>query len=223
MKKKNIFSRYLSYRRNFGTIEPVSRVFGLERGVAIDRYYIEKFLLKNQSLIRGTVLEVGDSRYTRKFGGKKVEKSFVLNKNEGKSNVDFIADLETGSGMPCDLADCFIMTQTLLCTFDVNAAAKNALGALKSGGVILVTVPGITQISRFDYVRWGQYWSFTDLSLRKIFERHVPSENIIVETYGNVKIADAFLWGLALHEIQEKDLDYVDPDYQLVITGVIKK
>jgi hypothetical protein len=34
---------------------------------------------------------------------------------------------------------------------------------LKPGGVLLATVSGISQISRYDMYRWGDYWRFTTL------------------------------------------------------------
>jgi hypothetical protein len=46
---------------------PISRVFGVDRGTPIDRYYIERFLAQEARSIRGAVLEVGDDVYTRRF------------------------------------------------------------------------------------------------------------------------------------------------------------
>lgn len=209
-------------KKYYDSVQPLSRRFGADRGQAIDRYYIEKFLSENQHLIKGVVLEVAGRAYTRKFGGDQVEQSLVLHTLQEK-NVDIVGNLETGKGIPENKVDCFILTQTLLCMFDVFSAAKNAVRILKPGGALLLTVPGITQISRFDYERWGQYWSFTDQSVRKLFETLVPPGNIMVKTYGNVKTTTAFLYGLALHELKEKDLDYTDEDYQMMITAVVKK
>ena len=71
---------------NFGDLrwlEPVSRQFGLERGLPIDRYYIEKFLAQHAVDIRGRVLEIGDDSYTRWFGGARVHTRDVLHVNAG--------------------------------------------------------------------------------------------------------------------------------------------
>lgn len=206
----------------YNTTKPVSTLFGFERGMPIDRYYIEKFLAKNQKLICGDVLEIAESTYTMKFGGQNVRKAWVLSFTDGEK-VDILGDLATGEGISENLVDCFIMTQTLPFIYDINQVAKNAVRIVKPDGYLLVTVPGITQISRYDMDRWGHYWSFTDLSLRRLFEEVVPSENIKIETYGNVKTASCFLYGLAQHEISKKDLDYTDPDYQVIITAVVKK
>lgn len=204
-------------------LTPVSRLFGLDRGSPIDRYYIEFFLSKHSELIYGDVLEVGDCFYTKKFGSNKVRQSKVLHVNDENPQASIIGDLATGEGINRDEADCFILTQVLPVVFDVHSAAKNAIKLLKAGGHLLVTVPGISPISRFDMERWGHYWSFTDLSLRRLFEKLVPPENIKVEVFGNVKAAASFLYGLAQHEIPQKDLDYLDPDYQVIIAAVVKK
>ena len=68
--------------RNTATISTAARrraaaCSGSTAGSPIDRYYIEKFLHANRDLIRGRVLEIGDSGYTRKFG-RDVERADVL-------------------------------------------------------------------------------------------------------------------------------------------------
>lgn len=205
------------------TETPVSNVFGCDRGIPIDRYYIEKFLSENIKLIKGVTLEIAESTYTKKFGKEKVKKALVFNVRKNQSKADVIGDLATGEGIKENLVDCFIMTQTLPFIYDIHSTVKNAIKILKPGGSLLVTVPGITQISRYDMSRWGQYWSFTDLSLKKLFEEVVPSSFIDIKTYGNVKSATSFLYGLAQHELTRKELEYYDSDYQLIIGAVVKK
>src|ERR1022692_2553351 len=64
-------------------LEPVSSTFGFDRGTPIDRHYIERFLGRHAADIGGRVLEFGDARYTRRFGGHRVERSDVLHVTEG--------------------------------------------------------------------------------------------------------------------------------------------
>ena len=52
---------------NLRSTKPVSKVFGLDRGIPIDRYYIEQFLEQNKSFIKGAVLEIAESTYSKKF------------------------------------------------------------------------------------------------------------------------------------------------------------
>jgi hypothetical protein len=48
-------------------VEPVSRVWGLDRGQPIDRHYIEAVLDAHAEDISGDVLEVKDAGYTERF------------------------------------------------------------------------------------------------------------------------------------------------------------
>ena len=58
---------FLSKRLRFSN-RPVSPFFGGERGLPIDRYYIDKFLLANKEDIKGRCLEVEDREYISRFG-----------------------------------------------------------------------------------------------------------------------------------------------------------
>lgn len=202
-------------------LTPVSHQFGHDRGKPIDRYYIENFLRKNSTKISGTVLEIGDNAYTCSYGSN-VSASEVLN-YEPAPGATIIGDLVTGRNVPLNQFDCIILTQTLLCIYDVKSALKNAVAALKENGTLLITVPGISQISRYDMDRWGDFWRFTDRSLQMLLLEVAPEASITVETHGNVAVAKAFLDGRALEELNPTLLDYCDQDYQLVITAVLTK
>jgi hypothetical protein len=65
---------------------------------------------------------------------------------------------------------------------------------------------------------WGQYWAFTIRSTEELFKIVFPADHIQVETNGNVLAAVSFLHGLASQELRSKELDFTDPDYQLLIT-----
>ncbi len=199
-------------------LTPVSRVFGFDRGRPIDRYYIEAFLQHHAADIRGRVLEVGEPEYTRKFGGLLVSQSDVLHAVPGNPQATLVGDLQTGQGIPGEAFDCFILTQTLLCVYDVRAAVAHAAAALKPGGVLLVSLPGLSQISRYDADRWGDYWRFTAQSARRLFAEAFAEANVEVQTWGNVLAAVGYLHGLAAHELRRDELDYRDPDYSIVIT-----
>src|SRR5262249_6056962 len=66
--------RFGSFRR----VTPISREFGFDRGLPVDRYYIEQFLSVHADDIRNRVLEIGDDTYMRRFGGSRVTKGDVL-------------------------------------------------------------------------------------------------------------------------------------------------
>jgi glycosyltransferase involved in cell wall biosynthesis len=198
---------------------PISDHFGFDRGLPVDRYYIEAFLAAHQHDVRGRVMEVADAGYTRRFGGDRVEHADVLHARAGNPDATLVGDLCTGEGIPESAFDCIILTQVLPFVWDPAAAIATARRALRPGGVLLVTAPGISQISRYDADRWGDYWRFTSQSLRRLFEQEFPADHVTLVTYGNVLSATAFLHGVAAHELQRRELDDAHPDYE-VITGV---
>jgi len=198
-------------------LNPISRVFGFDRGTPVDRYYIEEFLAANADDIRGRVLEIGDDSYTRKFGGDRVKKSDVLHVSDENPKATIIADLSNADHIPSDSFDCIILTQTLHLIYDVRAAIATLRRILRPGGVLLTTFPGISQIGHYD---WGStwYWSFTQLAARRMFGEVFRQENLRVEAKGNVLAAIAFLHGIALEELRREELDFRDRDYEVTIS-----
>jgi SAM-dependent methyltransferase len=198
-------------------LRPISPDWGLERGKPIDRYYIEKFLEENASDVRGRVLEIGDNSYTRHFGGDRVAQSDVLHVAEQNPGVTIIGDLANAGHIASDTFDCIILTQTLQTIYDLPAAVRTIHRILKPGGIVLVTVPGISKISRYDMDHWGYFWSFTSQSAERLFAEGFGPENVSVKVYGNVLASVAFLHGLAVSEVRRRELEYFDPDYELLI------
>jgi SAM-dependent methyltransferase len=204
-------------------LTPFSREFGYDRGRPIDRYYIEKFLLAQQEDVRGRVLEIADNQYTRQFGGRRVTQSDVLHVSPAEPNATMIGDLTHLDHVPSDTFDCVILTQTLQVIYDVRAALESVYRILKPGGVILATFPGISPISRYDMERWGYYWGFTSLSARRLFAEVFPERGVQVEACGNVLAATAFLYGMATEELRQEELEYADPDYEVIIAVRARK
>jgi SAM-dependent methyltransferase len=202
---------------DFRRLEPASDVWGLDRGQPVDRHYIERFMGEFRSDIGGEVLEVGDARYTRQYGGDKVTKSHTSHVSSEVLEVDVVADLTKADHAPSDSFDCIICTQTLQMIYEIDAAVGTLKRILKPEGRLLVTVPGISQISRYDMDHWGDYWRFTTASMKRIFGAHFSPEQMQVRAYGNVLTATAFLQGLAADELSAGELDFHDQDYQLVL------
>jgi hypothetical protein len=199
-------------------VSPLSSVFGYDRGgLRLGRYYIDKFLANNRADIRGRVLEIADNYYTTVFGGDRVLTSDVLHAEAGNPAATIVSDLTTGEGIADDTYDCIILTQTLQSIFDVQAVVGTLYRILKRGGVVLATGNGISQVSRYDMERWGDYWRFTTLSARRLFESHFPAKGVAVEAYGNVLAAFAVLQGLTVEELTQQEIEYRDPDYQVMI------
>lgn len=211
---------------DFGSLQrrtPISAVFGLDRGQSVTRYYIERFLDAHRADVRGRVLEFGDDRYTRQYGGGHVTCSDVLSVAAGPG-ITMVADLTRADDIPPDLFDCIIATQTLQMIYRPAAAAAHLYRILRPGGVLLVTSHGLSRIGRWEGVdAWGEYWHFTSQSLRRTFEGVFPPEAVEVRSYGNVFAAISELHGLAVEELEPADIDYHDPAYQVVVAMRARK
>lgn len=195
--------------------EPVSRLFGFERGTPIDRHYIEQFVATHAQLIRGRTLEVASADYTRRFhtGATAFE---VLHVEQGHPEATIIGDLSDFEDLPAERVDCFVCTHTFNFIYEVEAAVKGAARLLAPGGTLIATLAGLAQISRYDMDRWGDFWRFTNASAARLFGAHFA--DVEVTTYGNVLAAKALLDGVSVEELPDRRLlERVDPDYQVVI------
>jgi SAM-dependent methyltransferase len=202
---------------DYRQLEPISRQWGGDRGQPVDRYYIEKFLQARAGDIRGRVLEVGGDVYIRRFGGDRVERAEVVVGPLGDPSATFVADFADAPQLPADAFDCIICTQTLQFIADPPAAVATLYRILKPGGVLLATVPGISQIDRAQEGRWNELWRFTVLGCQGLLESSFSPSELEVEAHGNVLSAVAFLEGLAADELTPEELDHNDPDYQVLI------
>jgi SAM-dependent methyltransferase len=199
------------------TFSPVSESMGWDRGSPVDRYYIERFLSENRAAVAGHVLEVSDASYTRRFGGRAVTKSDVLHLTGESPHTTIVADLRHAPGIADATFDCVILTQTLQFIFEIDAAVREVHRILKPGGTLLCTATGISQISRNDMDRWGDYWRLTSAAARRLFDPVFGPAHVQVTTYGNVLAATAFLHALASSELTRAELDAHDDDYEFVV------
>ena len=94
---------------------------------------------------------------------------------------------------------------------------------LKKNGVALITVAGLQNISKYDYERWGDFYRFTDLTIKKSFGDIFGEENVEVETYGNLLTVTSMLHGISSEELSKDELYYNDTNYQLIITAKVLK
>ncbi len=200
-------------------LQPISRKSGFDRGLPIDRYYIERFLAAHAVDIAGRVLEFAADDYTVKFGGGRVTQGDVLEVVEGNRKATIVADLTNADQISSDTFDCIICTQTLQMIFDLRAAVVHLHRILRPGGVLLATTHGTAKIGRrIGRDAWGEYWRLTGQSAERLFGDIFQPQNVRVEPHGNVWASTAFLYGLAAEELKPGDLDYLDPDYELLIT-----
>lgn len=199
-------------------VTPVSTLFGLERGRPIDRHYIERFLADHARDIRGRALELGDATYLRRFGNGRVERMDVLHVVAGNPEATIVGDLTHAPHIPDDTYDCVVFTQSLQMIYDMRAALATLHRILKPGGVLLLTSAGLAKIGRrLGRDDWGEWWRITAQSAERLLGDAFPGGAVSVVTYGNVLAATAFLHGLAAEELAPAELDYVDPDFEVIV------
>jgi SAM-dependent methyltransferase len=205
---------------DFASVRPACPDFGYSRGLPIDRYYVEAFLTGRSADIRGRVLEIGDASYCRQFG--KVTHQDVLHVDANAAEATITGDLSQTGVLPLGVYDCMVITQTLHLIYDMRAAIREMYKALKPGGVLLLTSPGISRIDRGNW-KDAWYWSLTEASIRRLFYEAFGDENCEVGVHGNVYAASCFLQGLALEEVDRKKLDVLDPSFPVILTVRARK
>ena len=175
-------------------------ISAIERGKPLDRHYIETLSrLGHSHDIAGRVLEIGDTSTPSASGARGSAGQVRSTAMRATAGVEYLGDLAGEHILPANAFDCIVLTQTLHLIFDMPAA-RRLHRALAPGGVLLVTVPGITPLERGV---WGRMWcwSFTGVSARLLFGPLFGEENVAVEVQGNVLSATACLQGLAAEEL----------------------
>jgi SAM-dependent methyltransferase len=218
----------------FGTLRrltPISTVYGFDRGVPIDRYYIEAFLARHApspgysgGVIQGRVLEIGGREYVDRYGiagttpaPGRVHRIDVLHANASNPEATIVGSLTDPSALPAGAFDCIICTQTLHVIYDARAVLRTLHAGLREGGTLLLTAPGITRSCLPDRDAWGDWWRFTAHSLQRLLGEVFDPADVHVEAYGNVLTATGFLYGFAAEELHEAELDLRDPDFEVIL------
>jgi SAM-dependent methyltransferase len=198
-------------------LQPVSRDFGYDRGLPIDRYYIERFLEKHRRDVAGRTLEIGDDEYTRRYGADRTTRRDVLHVHSGNPAATIVGDLADAPQIADATFDCIVITQTMHLIYEVDRAVATLHRILRAGGVVLATFPGISQLSEDEWSRtWS--WAFDSRMARRLFASHFGDHSITVESYGNSLAAAAFLHGLATTDLERAQLDADQVGCELLLT-----
>ncbi len=206
---------------NLRRLRPFSDRYGFDRGLPVDRFYIESFLARHSGDVRGRVLEVKDAAYTRRFGSDSVTESDVLDVDPGNVEATLVADLCEPDSLPAETFDCFLLTQTLHLLPDVACGLQNAWRTLAPGGVLLLTVPTVARVDR--HLSEIDFWRFTPRGVREAVDRSCPEAEAVVEGFGNLVAAIAFLAGLATRELRAEELAHVDPYFPILAAARVQK
>jgi SAM-dependent methyltransferase len=198
-------------------LQPVSRDFGYDRGLPIDRYYIERFLETHRPDVTGRTLEIGDDEYTRRFGGDRTTRRDVLHAHARNPAATIVGDLAAAPQIADATFDCIVVTQTLHLIYDVDRAVATLHRILRPGGVVLATFPGISQLSRDEWSRtWS--WAFDSRLAHQLFASHFSDQSVTVEAHGNSVAAAAFLQGLATADLAPAQLDAHEEACELLLS-----
>jgi SAM-dependent methyltransferase len=205
---------------NLRRTEPFSRHWGADRGLPVDRVYINRFLERHAADIRGEVLEVHGSEYTRELGGDRVTSAHVLDMDASNEAATIVGDLADPGVLPEGHFDCFVLTQTLQFVENAAAAVVNAYRSLAPGGVLLLTVPCVSQLE----TGWPDYWRWTPRGLERFLEGVLPAEaRREVLAHGNVLTSVAFLLGLAAEDLSDREYAVDDASYPLVVCARVER
>lgn len=199
------------------SVSPISAKYGFDRGKPVDRYFIEKFLLKNADHIRGVCLEVKDNEYTKRYGGGAVERIDILDINMANNKANIFGDLRSLQTIHNNTYDCIILTQVLQYIDNCEAAIDECYRILKPDGHLLVTLPSMGRIDLASGVE-GDFWRFTTASARYLFAKHFPHSNLMIQSWGNVLAGVAFWIGLSWEDMRHRNLEYYDPAFPLIIS-----
>ncbi len=208
-------SKYLYFLSS--SPHPLSEQYGFDRGIPLDRFFIEDFLHNNQADIKGACLEIHDNTYTVKYGGSKVTTSAVLDIEPNNKNATLIGDLRNLQDIKDGTYDTIILTQVLQFIDNTDAVISECHRILRKDGVLLVTVPSL---SRADCISGlsGDFWRFTQASAKYLFEKKFSASNLTIDFYGNARSGIYFYAGLAIEDTPKKVLLHKDPNFPTIIT-----
>jgi len=158
---------------------------------------------------------VGDALYSERFGTG-ITQQDILHVSETNPNATIIGDLAEPGTLPERTFDCIVLLQTLHLIYDMPTAVGELHRALKPGGILLLTVPGISLV---DPGEWHDtwYWSVTPQAARRLFSEEFGPANVEVEFDGNAYSATCFLQGLAVEELDPAKLKPRDPAYPVTV------
>lgn len=201
-------------RARFGDLrrlEPLSE-WGYGRGTPVDRWYIEHFIDEHSDLVRGHALEVKEDLYASRFGASSVD---VLDIDETNSSATVVGDLCDGSTLPANAFDVAVVTQTLQLVRHPSDAIRHLLTALRPGGSLLLTVPCLSRLAG----SWDR-WRWTPRGMSDVLTDVVPRDATIeCVGLGNGLAARAFLFGLAVGDLDDRVLAVSDEDFPMIVAA----
>jgi SAM-dependent methyltransferase len=211
----------------------LSRLYGIDRsprpGQPVDRVFIERFVERETTGVHGRILEVGDARYTNRFiGARATAIDIVDDRTDDRPDAEpatIVGDLCDPATLPPSQFDCILLIQVLLLVDDPAAAIRNCARALRPGGVLLASAPGIIRTEpEIASYRAMDRWRWTRRGFESLFEtslRDIPSR-LRVESFGTLATAVAFLLGFSARELPAHFFDASQSDFPVSLCARVE-
>jgi SAM-dependent methyltransferase len=195
---------------------PLSDDHGTDRGTPVVRAYIDEFLGQHREAITGSVLEVGDPRYTARFGAGRVTASTVADIDEANRQATLITDLNEAGALPDESFDCIILTEVLHLLKSPATCLRSCHRALRAEGSVLITVPALKRLNPKDPD--GDYLRYTPAGLELLLRR-AWNGPFSVTWYGNLRACVAFLVSCVSEEMGSEELRFRDERFPLTVAA----
>jgi SAM-dependent methyltransferase len=196
---------------------------GAARGTPIVRYYWARFLVAHRGDIRGVALEVGTTATIKKYAPTALDRADALDLVAHSPEVSVVADLSRASHLPADTYDCFVNQFTMHVIYDVEAALHHSLRVLKAGGVLLINFACLDYyFARGLDMQTGaplyvHHW-FTPIQVENLLRgAGLSSGDFEIRVFGNLFAQIAHQLNMSAEELTERELDFVDDGYPLLI------
>lgn len=183
-------------------LEPIHPPLSVHAPSPVEQHYLHEFFARHVADLRGQILVVRDS----------------MELNIPDLQHAQVAEAATAERWPSNHFSCIILAHTLAYVWDLRGVLRDCHRALKPGGVLLATVPGIRPMSQSSAGAAGDYWRFTTRSMRQLVSEIFPPQNISISSRGNVKATLASFHGLPATALTPEELAHTDPLIQLVVT-----
>jgi SAM-dependent methyltransferase len=194
-------------------VEPLSYVWGGDRGEAIFMSYLCDFVQEFAGDIRGHCLEFYEDSYTTAYGKGSVTQLDILHLDASNPKATVVGDLTKPNDIPSEYFDCIICTHTLHLIFEAGKAVADLYRILKPGGVLLVAVPHVSMCDP----GWHEFWRFTPEGLHRLLATAFRSDDVIVRAYGNSLTSAGQLRGLTRAEFTHREFGTHDQRFAVEV------
>jgi glycosyltransferase involved in cell wall biosynthesis/SAM-dependent methyltransferase len=196
-------------------VEPLSYLWGGDRGPPIFAHYIDEFLQECADDIRGHCLVIYNEQYRPVAWEHRAERLDTFHVQNSNPQATIVGELTGRNNLASDCFDCVVCTHALQSIADVGKAVTELYRILKPGGVLLVAVP---LFGMYD-PRIMECWRFTDLGLEYLLTEEFGAGNVIMRSYGNSVTAAGQLRGLTADEYTHAELNIHDPRFAVEVCG----